>query len=197
MSDIKKRMNYVRAALFPVFTTGLAKRRLLIRHYKRLGLPQDSIEHLTRDLPGGFAVPSPDALKRAKNYFGTDDDSQVMLAMAEVLFGEYQRGKPKGQKTWTTDQYLELFYACAEVLEGSPKKLSDAKLAKILIDRGPYKAYDADTLRRRIAEARGAWLEYQKDLYVDAVVKGEDGEWDWDHWRPAEAHGRRQPKLPK
>ena len=101
MSDIKKRMAYVKAALFPVFTTGPAERRLRTKHLKRLGMPQNAVEALTQDLPGGFAVPLPDALNRAKKYFGTDDDWQVMLAMAEVLFGEYQRGKPKGQKTWT------------------------------------------------------------------------------------------------
>ena len=85
-----------------------------------------------------YLDPDEDPLERAKKFFGSDDKETLMRAMAEVLFGRHERGRSKGTTTWTFEAYVDLAHACAELYTKNPK-LSDARIAKLLVETGRYK----------------------------------------------------------
>ena len=117
-----------------------------------------------------FREPDAAALERARKYFGLDDEEAkkdlgmneyhaLALLMAEVLFGDGDRGRPRQTKTWTRERYIELALVRAEMLSENPK-LSDAAIAKRLVKTDAYKHYDAATLRQRIIDAKRCFDEF-------------------------------------
>jgi hypothetical protein len=116
MSDIKKRMAHVRGQRRRVFDFG--------RHGKTFCYFQDSA--------------SADALREARKYFGIDDDKQLAVLMAEVLFGRNERGRAKGTKTWTQQAYSELAAAIEDII------FKDVRVDEGLMKWATEKLPDAD-----------------------------------------------------
>jgi hypothetical protein len=121
-----------------------------------------------------------DALKRAKEFFGVDDDHHAALAMAMVLFPPLPApGRPKGTKTWTFGKYLLLAEACSELWE-KDNTLSDTEICKRLGRGGDpksdFKYYDPDHLRTLLPKARRAALGYLDDPANEEAVARRKGE---------------------
>jgi hypothetical protein len=140
MRDIKKRLAHIKAALF--------RRHLPFETGRDTSEVASSNEFGTTSVARGTA-----ALKRAKEYFGSDSDYMVTLAMAEVLFGRQERGRAKGTKIWTELKYMELAQACADLHAKNPK-LKDAEIARLLTKTATYSHYPPETLRQQIVAAK-------------------------------------------
>ena len=133
VSDIKKRMASVKAKRFRGVVSLPGERQRVARRFGDLGMdPQHIAEFLKRDEKiarmrffCADAV-SYEALDCAKQYFGIADTKHLALLMAEVLFGKHERGRAKGTKTWSYEQYLRLADAASELWKKNPS-LSDAE----------------------------------------------------------------------
>jgi hypothetical protein len=129
MSDIRKRMAHVKAALkaSPVYLK--SDRRRMEELSKEMG-------HNPRKWDEFYAIKVTrvtdehwDALERAKEYFGVKDDHHAALAMAMVLFGRHGKGRSRDTKTWTYQKYLHFAEACSE-LRAKDNSLSDAEICR-------------------------------------------------------------------
>jgi hypothetical protein len=173
-------MAHVRAALKEPPVWLKSDRRHQEKLYKEMG--RDPLE-LDRfyEAAAGTVVSSEhyDALKRAKEYFGVDDDHRAALAMAMVLFGQHRRGRAKGTKTWTYQKYLHFAEAYLELRE-KEKTLSDAEICRRLGKGGDansdFRDYDPDHLRTLIPEARRAVHDYVEDMAMEAAEGRRKGE---------------------
>ena len=179
MSDIRKRMAHVRAALKEPPVWLKSDRRHQEELYKKMSrdpLELDRFYKITGTVVSGEHY---DALKRAKEYFGVDDDHHAALAMAMVLFGQQGRGRAKGTKTWTYQKYLHFAEACSELWERD-KTLSDAEICRRLGKGGDansdYKDYDPDHLRTLIPKARRAARDYAEDMAIEDAKARRKGE---------------------
>jgi hypothetical protein len=185
VSDIKKRMDHVRAQRRQVLDRG--------RHGKSFVYFSDNV--------------SETALKEAEKYFGTEGNETLALLMAEVLFGKNERGRTRGTKTWTQEAYWKLARAIQDTLfkdirvserlmkkltEACPDidpedlhaqtlqmlrsrapvpKISDSEIARQLIENGKYKGYRIGSLRQRIAETKRFIREYSFDMAVEEAIE--------------------------
>jgi hypothetical protein len=181
MSDIRKRMAHVRAALHEPAVWLKSDRRHQEKLYKEFGWDPLELDRFY-EAAGGIAVGSSehyDALKRAKEYFGVDDDRDAAMAMAMVLFGQHGRGRAKGTKTWTYQKYLHFAEAHFELRE-KDKTLSDAEICRRLGKGGDanseFKDYDPDYLRTLIPGARRAVLDYAEDMAIEEGEARRKGE---------------------
>jgi hypothetical protein len=175
MSDIRKRMAHVKAALHYTSSTPKWVRRNMEKIHEMLGkgpLPPDFFRVSGIGVSGDHY----EALKRAKGYFGLNEKNDptnefVALAMALVLFGEHGKGRAKGTKTWTADKYLDLADAFWE-LKKKNEALSDTEICRRLGKGGDlksdFKDYEPDHLRTLLPEARRAVREYYEDLEAEA-----------------------------
>jgi hypothetical protein len=96
-----------------------------------------------------------EALRRAEKYFGTNKESDLLLAMAVVLFPPPGRGRKKG-KTWNFDKYLRLGLAYDRVKRDCPKR-TDGQIAEIISKEDPdFREYrnNSELLRQRLPEAK-------------------------------------------
>jgi hypothetical protein len=105
MSDIKKRMAHVKAAMRcrPVYLK--SERRRVEEHLKSVGA-DPKVAKIYDSTCFTWTGEHDEALKRAKKYFEVDSDHHVALAMAMVLFGPQEKGRARGMKTCTPQQYL-------------------------------------------------------------------------------------------
>jgi hypothetical protein len=129
MSDIKRRKVFVRERLFGKYSDFEARKS------------------------------AEDALKRAREFFRTEDDRLVALAMAEVLFGS---GK-KGFKFWTDDRHLRLAFAYEHLRLLHPE-MSREKIAELLGKQAEFRGATENIRQRLSGGAKreyGRWWEYQ------------------------------------
>jgi hypothetical protein len=179
MSDIRKRMAHVRAALHQPALHLKSDRRRMEELYNEHGLDIRRLHEFFKIKGTGVTGEHNDALRRAKEYFGVDDDHHAALAMAMVLFGPRERGRAKGTKTWTYQKYLHLAEACSELWE-KDDTLSDTEICNRLGKGGDPKSdfrdYDPDHLRTLLPKARRAALNYLADLAADEAKARRKGE---------------------
>jgi hypothetical protein len=107
-----------------------------------------------------------EALRRAKEYFRTDNESSLAYAMAEILFGAPGRGRKKG-KILDDNWHLQLGFAYFEVRYEHPR-LSDVKIAEIISKNPQFKEYrsNPELLRQRLGEAKrqySLWEEWKRE----------------------------------
>src|SRR5262249_46396839 len=110
------------------------------------------------------------ALDLAKKYFNTANTEELALVMAEILFGKHERGRSKGTKTWTYQEYLNLADAAGTLWKKNPK-LSDARIATLLSKTDAFKKFSPDVLRQRLPEAKKAAQDYLADMAVEEAVE--------------------------
>jgi hypothetical protein len=108
-----------------------------------------------------FDGPAYEALKRAKDFFGTDSMLALATAMAEVLFPGEGRGRKRGSKTWDDNKHLQLAFAYFELKSEHPR-LKDVKIAEIISRDPNFKEYhnNHELLRQRLGKAKrqyGLW----------------------------------------
>jgi len=174
MSDIKKRIAAVKARRFGGFVS------LPLRATKRWAekqIAKGMDPKLIADIVKGqeelaamkFFESDPDsyaALDRAKKCFETTDTETLALLMAEILFGKTERGRSRGTKTWTEQEYLNLADAAGMLWKKNPK-LSDARIATLLSKTEAFKKYSAEVLRQRMKEAKRAAWDYLQDMAIE------------------------------
>ncbi len=179
MSDIRKRMAHVRAALHQPLVHLKSERRREEELYKEHGLDTRGLDEFYKITAIEVSSEHYNALRRAKQYFGVDDDHYAALAMAIVLFGPRERGRAKGTKTWTYQKYLHLAEACGE-LKAKDDALSDTEICNRLGKGGDpnsdFKGYDPENLRMRLSEARRAVEQYAEDVAADEAKAKRKGE---------------------
>ena len=182
MSDIKKRMASVKAKRFRGVVSLPGERQRVARRFGDLGMdPQHIAEFLKRDEKiarmrffCADAV-SYEALDCAKQYFGIADTKHLALLMAEVLFGKHERGRAKGTKTWSYEQYLRLADAASELWKKNPR-LSDARIATLLGKTDEFKKFPVEVLRQRMRGAKQAARDYLEDMAADEAKARRKGE---------------------
>jgi hypothetical protein len=175
-------MASVKAKRFQGYVSLPGETQRVARRFGDLGMdPQDIAEFVKRDEEitrkrffCADAV-SYEALDRAKQYFGIADTTHLALLMAEVLFGKEERGRAKGTKTWSYQQYLQLADAASELWKKNPK-LSDARIATFLSKTDEFKKFSAEVLRQHMRGARQAARDYLEDMAIEEAKARRKGE---------------------
>jgi hypothetical protein len=98
------------------------------------------------------------ALVAAARFFKLDlaqnHNRQILLhVLADVLFGK-RRGRPKGSNSkWHRARRFLLVMIYEKAKTAFPE-VSDAKIAKLISERGPFKGENPEQLRQRLIAAR-------------------------------------------
>ena len=107
-------------------------------------------------------------LERAQEFFGTDDDHLLALAMAEVLFGS---GEAKGVKVWTDKRLFQLGLTYYDIKNEHPR-MSDSKIAELICKNPDFKG-DAESIRQRLRAARYQfWAKSRQALRAKNANEG-------------------------
>jgi hypothetical protein len=183
VADIKKRMAAVKAKRFPGFVRLPGETQRAAKRFLDQGVDPQLVAEFEKSAERvaeikGFEEDEDSwkALDRAEQYFGTSEERQLALLMAEVLFGKQERGRSKGTKTtWTYQKYLELADAASALWEKNPK-LSDARVATLLSKTEAYKKIPAEVLRQHMKGAKQAAWDYCTDMAIDEAKARRKGE---------------------
>jgi hypothetical protein len=107
-------------------------------------------------------------LSRAARFFGLDQENPthrmvLLYILAEVVFYEVPKGRPRGTTKWDKNRLLELA-AHADVLRKRTGRVSDKDAAKELknVFDDEYRHDSPETIRQRLPDAsrvRGEFLE--------------------------------------
>jgi hypothetical protein len=116
--------------------------------------------------PGPNFYKGKDAIKKAADYFGLDlslrgDREELLLILAEVLFGADTSGRPRGAKGWTNEKLIRLGRMDREIKQKNPK-LKDRKISE-LIGKQAHRGFPAaDAIRKQLPAARQALLSEER-----------------------------------